>query len=291
ELADDKAALAMAYNALQLAYMRSGRVGESSYGRKAMRAYEQLADLAGQGHCANNLAIAAHQDGRWADAEEMFGRAAETFGRIGDVANESNALYNRGDLLVRQGRFAEAEPLLAEVDRTARAVADAELVALALRERARACAGLGDLDAALALFDGARAGFAELGVSHEIPLLEAAQAEGLLRAGRPDEALALLDNALAGPAELLPMVRRLRALTLAGLGRLQDAAAEAEQGLRLDLGGDGGYELAMLLLAQAHVADLASGAASPPPDEAVDILRRLGVDGPADPSGIVRASV
>jgi hypothetical protein len=47
----------------------------------------------------------------------------------------------------------------------------------------------------------------------------------------------------------------------------------------------------MLLLAQAHVADLASGAASPPPDEAVDILRRLGVDGPADPSGIVRASV
>ena len=256
--ADDKASLAMSYNGLFLAHLRGAREPDAPYGRMALQLYEAIDDLSGQGHCANNLAIAAHQAGQWADAEQLFGRAGEIFARIGDVANESNAVYNRSDLLVRQARFAEAEPLLRDVLRTAHAVDDGELIALALRECARACAGMGRHKEARALFDDASKRFDELGLGHELITLDAAVAEALLRAGEPAEAVLVLDRALdhagrAAAADAIPTLHRLRAVALIELGRFADAAAAVEDGIRADNGGDGGYERAMLLRAYARL--------------------------------------
>jgi tetratricopeptide (TPR) repeat protein len=249
----------------------------------ALELYEQIDDLSGQGHCANNLAIAAHQAGNWADAEELFGRAAEIFARIGDIANESNAVYNRSDLLVRQGRFAEAEPLLRDVLRTAQAVDDEELIALALRERGRACAGLGRHDEARALFDDAGKRFDELGLGQELVTLDAAVADSHLRAGEPAEALPLLDRALARAGEVdaadaVPTMHRLRAVALLDLGELEDAAAAVQAGLDVGDGVDGGYERAMLLRAKARLGAARSGTGTRHLEEtAATILRALGV--------------
>jgi class 3 adenylate cyclase/tetratricopeptide (TPR) repeat protein len=293
ERAGDRATLAMAYNALHLAYLRSGREPERPYGRLALQTYEELEDLSGQGHCANNLAIAAHHAGDWASAERLFGRAADIFGRIGDIANESNAVYNRSDLLIRQGRFAEAEPLLPDVLRTAQAVGDEELVALALREQARVGAGLHRFDEATALFADAGRRLAELGLGHELVTFDAAVADARLRAGEPDDALAVLDRTLtrgeSGVADALPTLHRLRALALLALGRLPDAAHAVQDGLAAGLaagqGNDGGYERAMLLTAGVHTGTApGNGDAALLVDEAAETLRRLGVVAAANPS-------
>lgn len=281
--ARDKATLAMSYNALFLAYVRSGQEPDAPYGRMALALYEEIDDLSGQGHCANNLAIAAHQAGNWADAEALFGRAAEIFTRIGDVANESNAVYNRSDLLIRQGRFAEADPLLSDVLRTAQAIDDEELIALALRERGRACAGLGRYDEARTLFGDAGKRFDELGLGQELVTLDLAVAEAYMRSGEPAEALPLLDRALAragetDAADAVPTLHRLRASALAALGRFADAATAVEEGINADDCGGGGYERAMLLRMRARIdARLGSAPRDELEAEAADVLRTLGV--------------
>jgi class 3 adenylate cyclase/tetratricopeptide (TPR) repeat protein len=280
--AGDKATLAMSYNALFLAYLRSGQEPDAPYGRMALELYEEIDDLSGQGHCANNLAIAAHQSGDWAAAEELFGRAADIFARVGDVANESNAVYNRSDLLIRQARFAEAEPLLQDVLRTAQAVDDGELIALALRERARACAGLARHAEAIELFENAAKRFDELGLGPELVTLDIAMAEAQLP-GQAAEALALLDRAMVRAVETDTMdvaatVYRLRALALIELARFEDAEMAIQDGLRSGDAADGGYERAMLLRAKSRLESARSGVSTPHLEESAQaILRALGV--------------
>jgi tetratricopeptide (TPR) repeat protein len=291
ERAHDRAALAEAYNVLHLAYLYSERAEDAPYGNLALQIYLELGDLSGEGHCTNNLAIGAHQEGRWADAEQMFGRAAEIFARIGDVPNEGNAIYNRADLLVRQARFAEAEPLLQEVLRTARAVSDEELVALALRESGKSCAGLGQIERAAELLDDARARFEQLGLVRELVDLDAAVAELQLRSGHPESAVVLLDAAIArcreaGAADLLPRLHRLRAIAWLELDGVSSATADIEAGLRARDGSDGGYELAMLLLAKVWLARMHGQVDDDEPEaKAQAILHDLGVNPAADLSG------
>jgi class 3 adenylate cyclase/tetratricopeptide (TPR) repeat protein len=281
--AGDKSTLAMSYNALYVAHLRAGREPDAPYGDMALALYEEIDDLSGQGHCANNLAIAAHRGGRWADAEQLFAHAADIFARLGDIANESNAVYNRSDLLVRQGRFADAEPLLREVLRTAQAVQDGELIALALREQARACAGLGRHEEARALFEDAGKRFDELGLGHELVTHDAAIAEAHLRAGEPADAIPVLDRALArvgeaDAADTLPTLHRLRATALLALDRVADAATAVDRGIAADTAGDGGYERAMLLRVRNRIETRLESASHDELDaEASEILRTLGV--------------
>ncbi|HLY33019.1 MAG TPA: tetratricopeptide repeat protein, partial [Jatrophihabitantaceae bacterium] len=282
----DKMALAMAYNALQLAYLRTDQEPDRPYGALAMRTYEQLEDLPGQGHSANTLAIAAHRAGRWDEAEQLFGHAAEIFGRIGDITNESNAIYNRADLLIRQCRFADAEPLLREVVETARAVDDEELVALALRELARAQSGMGKSADADELFGEARERLAALGLRHELVTFDAARAEAALRAGDAHTALHLADEAIRlshelDGSEVTPWLDRIRADALIALGATDEAATIIEHGLAADGTGDGGYDRAMLLLIAARLAERRGEPAQPLESEAAQILRALGVVTPA----------
>jgi class 3 adenylate cyclase/tetratricopeptide (TPR) repeat protein len=284
ELTRDKGAMAMAYNALHVAYVQSGR-GDATFGALAMLAYETLGDLAGQGHCANNLAIGAHRDGRWALADEMFGRAAETFGRIGDVANESNALYNRGDLLIRQGRFAEAEPLLDDVVRTARAVDDQELVALALRERARARVGLDRVAEAEPGFVEARSIFGALGLPQEILLIEAALAEAALRSGAVADALAAADAVLGSGGDLgavLSVLHRVRAVALLELGRRDEAAAALDAAAVVVGLDDGGYGAAMVQRVELALGRLPEDRLAQLDEESSVVLAHLGVVEAAD---------
>jgi class 3 adenylate cyclase/tetratricopeptide (TPR) repeat protein len=279
----DRRALAMAYNALELAYLHSPLEPDRPYGELAMQIYEELEDLPGQGHSANTLAIAAHNAGRWADAERLFAHAAELFGRIGDITNESNAIYTRADMLLKQGRFAEAEAPLNDVIETARAVDDQELVSLAVRELARAYSGMGRHAAAAELFQSADARFAELGLRHEQAALRAAGAEAALRAGNPDGALTLVADAeqLArevGNTEVVPWLHRMRARALLDLGALEQASLAVERGLAATGAAENGYDRALLQLVQARVAELTGAEVGPLRDEATEVLRALGVD-------------
>lgn len=172
EAAQDRAVLALAYNGLHVAHYVAGVPEDVPYARLALLAYEELGDLAGQAHCANNLGVEALDDGRLEESSAFFARAQETFRRIGDEANHANATYNRADALLRQGSDAHAEQLLDDALRVARAVGDEELVALALRERGLACARLGRLAEARRCFSDARARFTALRLAQELAVLD-----------------------------------------------------------------------------------------------------------------------
>jgi tetratricopeptide (TPR) repeat protein len=228
EDAADQATLAQAYNGLHAAHHYAGKQEDLPYARLALMAYEELGDLAGIGHSANNLGVRADVEGRWGEAIELFERAARSFRRLGDEANQANAVYNLGDILVRQGRAGEAQPLLADAIRIARAVEDEELVALAMREQGRALAALGRFDEALQQFDGARSRFTALAATAELVGVWTAEAECLLLSGSDEEAASSLRRAhelqaeVSGGAEN-PGITRIRGVLALAAGRTQDA--------------------------------------------------------------------
>ena len=190
----DKDTLAAAYEVLNHVHAGSGREEPIPYGRLALQAYTELGDLRHQGWCLNNLAAQDFTAGRWSQSLADFRRAADLFRRTGDAAAEVNAVYNQAEILVRQGRHDEALDLLPVVLRTARAVDDEELLALAQRERARALAGSGDLDGALTLLDEARSHFETLGELDEVANTALALAEVLQDAGLAGRAGEVLDH-------------------------------------------------------------------------------------------------
>ncbi len=257
ESSSDTTVLAHTYNALHLVYGASAQAEDRPYGRLALAAYEGLEDLHGQALCANNLAIDDYHDGRWTEAAEMFARAGGMFHRLGDEANEGNVTYNLGDVLVSRGRFDEALPPLRRALRLARGVDDEELVALALREGARAHAAIGNTGQAWELFADARTRFVELHLPIEIALLDAAQAEALVALGLVDEGLrtvvAAQREAVVGRlADVLARLHRVHAFALLAAGRPQEASEQVRLGLeRLMTGGDG-YDEALLGLARAQ---------------------------------------
>lgn len=256
ESSGDVAVLAQAYNALHLAYGASPRTEDRPYGRLALTAYEGLGDLSGEALCANNLAIDDYHTGRWSEATTMFERAASMFQRLGDEANEGNVTYNLGDVLVTRGRFEEALPVLRRALRLARGVDDEELVALALREGARAYAALGDTERAWGLFDDAGAKFVELHLPNEAALLDAAHAEALIAADRVEEGLHIAETAeehaiAAKVPDVLPRLHRVHAFALLAAGRPGEALDQVQRGLE-EVRADDVYDEAMLRLAHAE---------------------------------------
>ncbi|KGN31309.1 hypothetical protein N802_04265 [Knoellia sinensis KCTC 19936] len=282
ESSGDVAVLARAYNALHLAYGASARDEDRPYGRLALEAYEGLGDLSGQAHCANNLAIDDYHAGRWSEAIAMFERAATMFHRVGDEANEGNVTYNVGDVLVARGEFEESLPVLRRALRLARGVDDEELVALALREGARAHAALGNEEQAWELFGDARARFVDLHLPIETALLDAAQAEALVAMGAVEDGLRLvqeaLDHALARKVtDVLPRLHRVHAFALLAAGRATDAMDEVQRGLAAVTSVQGTYDEALLRLVQAEAMAAVVAEAERSRAEAWATLDRLGV--------------
>ncbi len=249
EEALDKDALAQAYEMLNAIYAGSGREEPLPYGQLALLAYTELGNLPWQGHCLNNLAVQAFTAGRWDEALANYRQATDIFRRIGDTAAEGNAIFNQTELLVCQRRFADAGLLLSDVLEIAAAVQDDELIALALREKARVVASSGDIAEAVSLIQQTRSRFEALGEPAEVRGTDVVLAELLLDADRPAEAGEVLDL-VSGAGEFAaaaPTVHRLigrqhlaegrldecRVILLAGLEAAEEAANRFEQGLLL----------------------------------------------------------
>jgi class 3 adenylate cyclase/tetratricopeptide (TPR) repeat protein len=290
EAAGQDDALAQAHLVLHGVEVFTGSSSEVDHGGMALRLYAALGDLSGQAHAHNNIAMRRLLQGRWSEALEGFQRAAADFDQVGDVANAANAAYNSADLLNRQGRAQEALDVLAGVLRIARAVDDAELRALVLREQGRAHHRAGRPTEGEALLAEARALFHELHEPHEVCETDIAAAEGQVLAGSYDEALVATDRALdavtrLGAATLLPAVHRVRACALVQQGDLAAAWASLRAGLTASAAPDLAHERGFLLAVQAHLESL-DGAT--PGDrhsaaEADDALARLGVVRPPLP--------
>jgi class 3 adenylate cyclase/tetratricopeptide (TPR) repeat protein len=257
EHSEDQEVLANAHNALEAITLWSGIASDVSHGEIALALYEELADLAGQGHSLNNLAIRAIFEGRWDDTQRLLSRAADLFEQIGDVASLAAALYNQADVLVRQGRSVDAEPLLERSLRIARSVDDDETVALVLRDWGKSRARAGRFDEARSLLAQAMTMLDDLGEPQELLDAQAALAECDLLEGKPVDALDVTERALKSAddenASVLPTLYRVRGFALLTTGDLDGALSNFDAGLALQSPA-ARHEMAFLSLGRAEVA-------------------------------------
>ena len=256
-------------------YAGSGREEPLPYGRLALQAYTELGDLRHQGWCLNNLAAQDFTAGRWNESLADFRRAADLFRRTGDAAAEGNAVYNQAEILVRQRRYDESLQLLPVVLRTARAVDDEELLALAEREQARASAGSGDLDRATTLLADARAHFEALGEADEIASTDLALAEVLQDAGLHDRARDVLD--LVADEHRGATYQRLTGRAHALVGRIGAARSAFAEGIELAERAGDLLEQALMLEEIAVLAGTSGSDEGASGRRAQDALASLGV--------------
>ena len=271
----DKNTLAAAYEVLNHVYAGSGRQEPIPYGRLALQAYTELGDLRHQGWCLNNLAAQDFTAGRWSQSLTDFRRAADLFRRTGDAAAEVNAVYNQAEILVRQRRYAEALDLLPFVLRTARAVDDEELLALAQREQARAVAASGDVEGAMSLLAEASAHFEALGELDEVAGTALALAEVLQDAGLPGRARDAL--VLVAEEHRSATYQRLLGRDHAIGGRADAARSAFDTGLRVAESSGDLLEEALILAEIANLDDTSSTSEGDPGTRAQHALRSMGV--------------
>jgi tetratricopeptide (TPR) repeat protein len=255
--ADDEAALAESYSALDTSYRWGGEPDKAVYADQALALYEKLGDLQGQARVTTNLGGAAYFEGRWKDALAFYQQSREAYAKVGNEVEAAYTAAGIGELLVGQGRPEEAEVVLEEALRTLRASGFADGAAFAEVQLARVRLAQGELDPALELFDHALATFDEFGENAQAVDASVHKAEGLVEVGRCEEALLVVEMADAKAGEdrsvYGPALDRARGRALAGLGRYDEAnksiaagLAEAErQGLKFDF--------AMLLLARIEL--------------------------------------
>jgi predicted ATPase len=230
--AGEQEALARAYTILDAACLTLGRASEADYLPRALGMYEEMGDLLGAASVTNNMGERAWLEGRLDDAVELYSKADETNRRAGNDPEAANARANIGEVLIEQGRIEEARLILEEASRVLKAhdsyqavFADIQLARVAMESDDTKAA----IDALIrAIQEDAERG-SEFGLVAKIHLASAYASEGELR-----RALGVLDDAESevdqGGDLYVPLLAKVRAITLRDLGRKEEAFDSALSG-------------------------------------------------------------
>ncbi len=118
---NDRRALAHALDLVDLALISYPEAGRDHEPGAALAIAEEVGDLVRQTSVLTNLALAAHQAGRWDEAAVLNRRSRAVADQAGDVNSAATALCNLGEVLCDQGRVEEAREVLLEARRIWRA--------------------------------------------------------------------------------------------------------------------------------------------------------------------------
>lgn len=154
----DSLLAARAWNNLASAIHLRGRPDEAlGLYRGALLAYQRLGDRRGTAETWHNLGLIYRQLGEWRNAEDATGEALRHAEVVGERGLLALATTGRAELMVERAQLPQARH---EIDRAGRWAAEAgDEIGVAEVERVRALAAYkaGDLDAALAHAEAARA--------------------------------------------------------------------------------------------------------------------------------------
>jgi tetratricopeptide (TPR) repeat protein len=275
---DDREALANAYYIRAAAEGdRDGPAGE--FLRLALPMFEALGLLHREARVLNNMGVRAYYEGSWDEALELYLRSDEVVRRAGDVLTGGHATNNRAEILLDQGRHAEAAELFDVALRTYRAARFPIGEALVRINLGRLAAEQARFAEAYDHFDAARAQLETLGAESFLIEADARRAQALVLEGRHADAAELARCALermetAGEVGVRSALLE-RLLGVAAVqARTPDEAQphfEASLAIARKLGAD--YEIARTLQAKA-VTGFASDEER---SEAGQIMARLGV--------------
>src|SRR5690606_20337919 len=100
----DRSALARAYGVLAWAGLVLGRGDSLEHTRRALELFEEVGDLVGQAHMANNLGGYTYFRGEWDETLTWYARCEQACIRTGNVTDAALANANTGEVMVNQGR-------------------------------------------------------------------------------------------------------------------------------------------------------------------------------------------
>jgi tetratricopeptide (TPR) repeat protein len=252
ERADEKEALAHAYNSLDWALIEAGREVRPIHSDRALAIYAELGDLGRQASIWGNSGVFAQWVGNWSESLELFEKAREAKERVGDAVDAALAVSNAGEILSDRGELDRSEMMFKEALRVHKAADFLMGVGYATTNLGRIAARKGRFDDAERLYAEAREVFDHVGMESEVLETDARRAELLVFQGRSDEALEVADKALdrirgEGGALQEPFLLRVRGYALAQKARTAEARAAFVEGVEAGRKRESLYEVAMIL--------------------------------------------
>ncbi|MDP9329986.1 MAG: tetratricopeptide repeat protein [Actinomycetota bacterium] len=283
EAAEEKEALAHAYNSLDWALIEAGREVRPIHSERALELYEELGDLGRQASIWGNSGVFAQWVGNWSESLELFEKAREAKERVGDAVDAALAVSNAGEILSDRGELDLSETMFKEALRVHKAADFLMGVGYATTNLGRVAARKGLFDDAERLYAEAREVFGHVGMESEVLETDARRAELLVLQGRSDEALEIADKALdsirgEGGALQEPFLLRVRGYALAQKARTAEARAAFIEGVEAGRKRESLYEVAMILDALTRLARSQEQEIDPEVErERRELYERLGV--------------
>ena len=279
----DRRRLAHALDLVDLALISYSAGRRDEVPGAALAIYEELDDLVGQTSVLSNLALAAHQAGRWNEAVRLNERSRFVADQAGDVNSAALALCNMGEVLCDLQRVDDARAALEEARRIWRSTGYQLGVAACELYLGRTEAAGENHDLALELLDDALNAFRAMGAPTFVLDAQIRRAESLVAVGRAAEAFEISNEAFAehGVADhdvnLRCALARVRGRASLALGDVQAAAADVDYAVQLAQGADASAELAASLLAASELraAMGETATAAELRDQATEIRHRL----------------
>ncbi len=285
EYGDDRASLARAYFVLDIGHTYLGNADRFEYRGRALPIYEELGDDAGQSIVLNNLGLEAYVESEWDDALGYYDRSREACERIGDVVGAATAVNNEAEILLDQGRVDDAVARFRTALHVWRSARYPIGVAIAAANLGLAEVRSGNVEDGLLLLKEATVLIGDLGAGEYIARIHTQQLAAFLFAGLFDEALDRADDLRRvletndGDETTTVMMERVLAWLLVRVGRLDEAEAFVEDGLKRGESIDARYEVGLLRRARSELLRARGDVAAAPAEEARadGILTALGV--------------
>ncbi len=282
ERCGDRSALARASGVIAWAGLVLGRDDSIEHTRRALELFEEVGDLVGQAHMANNLGGYTFFEGDWDETLEWYARCEEACRRTGNVTDAALTNANTGEVLVNQGRLDEAEPLLRDAARVLRVSGHLWGATFAEMHLGRLLVARGDLVRAEALLRGCVDENAAMGSSASAYEASLHLGACLVASGRPQEALELVASWSARATDDVSIFDAARAVVdataLFGLTRPSEAVGVLVRGVAVARERHLDYDLGrLLLLAALHGVDPTLVGSDDPTADANGLLTRLGV--------------
>jgi class 3 adenylate cyclase/tetratricopeptide (TPR) repeat protein len=290
EATGEDAALAHACFILDWALFDAGRPDEATHSPRALAIYERLGELDRQAAVLNNMGGFAYHRGHWAEAVDLYRRAAEASERAGDVANAAFGDLNVGEVLADQGHLREAEARLRRARRIWRGSGYEGGAAFATALLGRTEVRSGRPAEGEALLLEALGALRRLGAASEAGLVEAYVAEARAFGGHADAALDDAERLLPGAAREAPLLHRVRGFALGQLGLRAESEEALQASLAEALSRDTIYDAAAALDALAALGGSGDLLAPGRRRRSEAILRRLRVVALPEPPLRARAA-
>ena len=282
----DRRTLAQSLEVLDWAGAMIGQMNAEAYALRAVDIYGELGDLLSEARALNYAGMRAFYRGRWREATEYYDRARTAYERGGDRWGAAIASSNVAEVLADQGRLDDAAKIFRDSIRVWRSARAQSMVSYGLFQLGRILARSGMDAEALDLLAEARCAL-DAGQQGEAVEVDAYTAECHLLAGRAAEALVLSTRTLgaaegiAGAAPMVPLLRRVRGLALAGTGHHAEAREALLASLEAARAREALHEVAFTLDAIVRLGMLPAGdEGAQLADERASLFEQLGVMSP-----------